>query len=183
MPKKRQPANNPANDPLGGLLGGLLGGGPSSQGQTQPADVLGGLLGGLLGGGQSGAPSPQGGGGDALGGILGGLLGGGQQGLAPSGGNLSNNSLLGPIIDSIAAKFGVSPQIAGAVVTIALTYLTGSAGGAAAQKVRKGKVSRKFLQDNGLVSQLQEQTGMDSDTAAASLSHVFQALSAQMAGG
>ena len=120
---------------------------------------------------------------DPLGSILGGLLGGGQQGNAPAGGSLSDNSVLGPIIDSLAAKFGVSPQIAGAVVTIALTYLAGRAGGAAAQKARKGKVSRKFLQESGLVGQLQQQTGMDSATAAASLSHVFQAFGAQMSGG
>ena len=174
MPKKlqaaRRSAKKPADDPLGGLAGSLLGG--------SSGDALGGLLGGLLGGSQAGGRSGQAAGGDLLGGLLGGLLSGGQQ-----GGGVSDNPLLKSIAEGLAAKIGISPQIAETVVTLVLGQLAGGQGATATKAKRKSKVSRKFVQDSGLVGQLSAQTGLDSETAAASLNHVLQALSAQTAGG
>jgi len=178
MPKKlqparrsaKQPAKQPADDPLGGLAGSLLGG--------SSGDALGGLLGGLLGGSQAGGRSGQAAGGDLLGGLLGGLLAGGQQ-----GGGAGDNPLVKSIADGLAAKIGISPQIAETVVALVLGHLAGGQGAVATKSMRKGKVSRKLVQDTGLVGQLSAQTGLDSDTAAASVNHVFQALGAQMTGG
>ncbi len=172
MPKKLQPARRsakqPANDSLGGLAGSLLGG--------SSGDALGGLLGGLLGGGQAGGRSGQSAGGDLLGGLLGGLLSGAQQG---GGGQ---NPLLNSIAEGLAAKFGISPQIAETVVTLVVGQLAGGQGATATKATRKGKASRKLVQTSGLVDQVSAQTGLDSDTAAASVNHVFQALTGQTAG-
>ncbi|MGE5263999.1 MAG: hypothetical protein ACM3S0_11515 [Acidobacteriota bacterium] len=182
------PAAGAGGDPLSAILGGLLGGGmqggtPGAGGDPLSA-ILGGLLGGgMLGGMQGGTP---GAGGDPLSAILGGLLGGGMQGGMAGAGALGNNAFLAPIVESIASKIGIPPEIAGTVISFALSQLMSREGGSGqlAQMLgSRGSVSQKYLRDSGLASQLAAQTGMDNKTAVKSLQQVLQAFGTQMGEG
>jgi hypothetical protein len=169
---------------LGGLLGGGMQGGTPSQGAG--GDPMSAILGGLLGGGMQGGTPTQGASGDPMSAILGGLLGGGMQGGTPGAGSLGNNAFLSPIVDAIAAKTGIPPQIAGAVVSFALTQLIGGQGssGQLAQMLGgRGNVSQKYLRDSGLANQLAAQTGLDNKTAVKSLQQALQAFGTQMGEG
>lgn len=203
------PENDPkSDDALSGLLGALLGGQSGGQNQAQTGgqgleqllgDLMGGVnaapgasssdnpLGGLLGslmGGESQTGSANAGG-DPLGAALSGLFTGQTQENAPSAGGLAGNAFLAPIIEAIAAKIGIPPQIAGAVVSFALTQLlSGQRDPQLAQMLAgKGTVSPKYLRDSGLANQLAQQTGMDSKTAVKSLQQVFQVFGTQMGQG
>lgn len=142
------------------------------------------ILGGLLGGGmQSGTPT-QSASGDPMSAILAGLLGGGMQGGSSGASALGNNAFLAPIADAIAAKIGISPQIAESIVSFALSQLMSGQGNQLAQMLAgKGTISQKYLRDSGLADQLTQQTGMDTQTAVSSLHQVFQAFGTQMGGG
>lgn len=177
-----------AGSSFGDLLGTMMGSAP--QGANAPttgagSDPLGSILGGLLSGGmpQGGAQTQDAMSGDPMSAILGGLLGGGMQG-GSGAGALGNNSFLAPIVRAIAAKIGISPQIAEAVVSFALTQLMSGDGNQLAQLLGgQGTVSKKYLRDSGLVSQLAQQTGMDNKTATKSLQQVLQAFGTQMGEG
>ena len=196
-------------DALSGLLGGLLGGqsGGQQDGMTQ---LLGGLLGGqgggqqdcmtqLLGGLLSGQTQNQATGqngqlGDALG-MLEGLMGSGGAGQAlgitNQGSNLTAGDpvmqLLTPLVDELAAKTNIPPQIAVVVVSFVAHQLLSShpASGRQSlvdvpqlqQQLSSGQgVSHDYLHASGLVGQLVQQTGLDKNTAAKSLKTVFDML-------
>jgi hypothetical protein len=113
------------DDDNSGGLGGLLGAASSAPGAAKGAgaDALGGLT-GMLGGGGGGdltgvLAGLTGGGGD-LGGMLGGMLG------SMDANSLSQLPVIGPIISSLAEKFGIAPAQAAALVTGALGMLTGA---------------------------------------------------------
>jgi len=182
-------------DPMSVLLSGLLGGGTPQGGapmQGAPAtegDPMSVLLSGLLGGGTAqggalmqGAPEA---GADPMSMLLGSLLGGGAQGAVPGGGALGNNAFLAPIVDAIAAKIGIKPEIAQVIVSFALTQLMSQQRDPQLAQVLggKGAVSQKYLRDSGLASQLAQQAGLDNKTAMKSLQQVFQALGTQMGEG
>lgn len=180
------------SEPFGDLLGTMMGGAPQSGDTPTPnagGDPLGSILGSLLGGGmqQGSAPLPSAPGtsGDPMSAILGSLLGGGMQGGTPNASALGGNSFLAPIVDAIAAKIGIPPQIAEAVVSFALGQLVG--GQRDPQLVQmlagRGTVSQKYLRDSGLVSQLTQRTGMDPKTATKSLQQVLEAFGTQMGEG
>jgi len=171
-------------DPLSSLLGGLLGG-QSGGGQGSMSQALGGLL----GGGQS----------NRLGNVLGVLegvlnanapVGQAAQSAIP-GGNVAANDptmqMLTPVVDGLAAKMNISPQIAMIVVTFVVHQLLSShpaSGrtsmidpGALQQQVNSGQgVSHAYLQSSGLVNQIVQQTGLDPQTATKSLKTVFDML-------
>src|SRR5574340_582860 len=122
----QQPQQQPAGgDAMSQMLGGLLGGQTQSSGT---GDLVGQVIGGLLGGQQNTGGAGVG---SLLGGltqIIGGTPGTGQQ--LPLGGNtgsLGSNdpimALLQPVVNNVAAKLGISPQIATVVASIALHYL------------------------------------------------------------
>lgn len=182
------PGNDPTkNDPLGDLLGSLLGGDQAIQGQTQnPGDPLDQFLGNISGNANTASSGSPGGGslGEILGGLMGGAQQGGMQGGAPGGGAPGANASLAPIIDAIAEKIGIPPQIATTIVTFALSQLMSGQGNQLAQMLGgRGTVSREYLRDSGLADQLTQQTGMDNETAVKSLQQVFQAFGSQMGGG
>jgi hypothetical protein len=136
-----------------------------------------------MGGASQGGMLTQGTGSDPLSAILGGLLGGGTQGSVPGAGAMGNNAFLAPIVDALAAKIGISPQIAETVASFALSQLLSGQNSQLAQMLRGGTVSQRYLRDSGLVNQLAQQTGMDNKTAAQSLQQVFQAFGTQMGAG
>jgi hypothetical protein len=185
------PLQDAGGDPLGALLGGLLGGGMSPSGGlpaqgTGGGDPLSSFLGGLQGGGPA-APDASAASADPMSALLGGLLGGGMQG-GPAGagaGSLGNNAFLAPIVEAIASKIGLPPQIGGVVVSFALNQLMGGQRDPQLAQMLGGKgiVSQKYLRDSGLVSQLAEQTGMDNKSAVKSLQQVFKAFGTQMSEG
>ncbi|MGC1377805.1 MAG: hypothetical protein WA821_16350 [Anaerolineales bacterium] len=196
---------------LGDLLGALTGdqgnsSGQPSAGQDPLSSLLGGLLGGQSGGGQGGMSQALGGllgGGQSnrLGNVLGVLEGvmnanapasvAGQSLQANQGGNVAANDptmqMLTPVVDGLAAKMNISPQIAMLVVTFVVHQLLSShpaSGrtsmidpGALQQQVNSGQgVSHAYLQSSGLVNQLVQQTGLDPQTATKSLKTVFDML-------
>ncbi len=146
----------------------------------------------------------------ALSQALGGVMGGSQQGGAPVGQLLSgleqviggnpstgqlqaqsgavdpNNpvmGLIGPVANVVAAKAGVSPQVATTVAGIAMHYLLSShpaAGGRAplnlseiTQQMASGSVSQQTLQSSGMVNAVVKATGLSQQQAAKSLDATF----------
>ena len=195
-----------SSDMLSELLGGLLGGGGAGG-----TGGLGGLLEGLLGGamGQGGG-MPGGGMQPGTGGmedIPGAILGGGGGG---TGMGTGSNSLLAPLVEGIAQKLKLPPQLVQIVVTFVLGKLLGGSMGAGAQpqqesqawprpgqdqppaqeglnldglldQMRSGAgVQSRTLAASGLTDELVQQTGMDPETAERALSEVFAALGSQM---
>lgn len=196
-------------DVLGSILGGVLGGG-SSAGGRQPSNPTGDVLGSILSGALGGATSGQAGGiskskkssqqmpasgGDPISSILGGLLGTNMGGgLGSVGNNPIQNAFLQPIVNAVAQKTGLSPQIAQIVVVFALTTLMSaatqkpgqkgfSAGDLVTQLSSNGTVPQSYLKDSGLVSQLAQQSGLDQATASQALQQTLTALGTHMGGG
>jgi hypothetical protein len=107
---------------LGGIAS-LLGGGDGD---------LGGMLGALAGGGGPG-------------GMLGGLMGG------SGGADFSQMPIVGPIISTLAEKFGIPPAQASALVTSALTMLL-------AQKNRSGASRMDEIDIDGMLDEAPQQS-------------------------
>lgn len=206
-------------DLLGSLLGGALGGGTPSGGGTQSSNPTGDLLGSLLSGAMGGStPKPSSrpkpstgkkprpssakptsqqpaGGSDMIGSLLGGLLGTNLSGGASSAANNPiENAFLQPIVDAVAKKTGLSPQIAQIVVVFALSKLmsaatqgSGKKGSSMSDLVSQlssgGSVSPSFLKDSGLAADLAQQSGLDQATAAKALQQSLSALGTHMGEG
>lgn len=181
-------------DAMAQMLGGLLGG--SQQQGSGGGDLVTQVIGGLLGGQQN---SGGAGAGALLGGlqqILGGTPGTGQQ--LPLGGNSSafdSNSaimsLLQPVVNNVAAKLGISPQIATVIASIALHYLVQSSPntpgssplnlGSVMQALASGKgVSPTALQQSGMVNDVMQATGMNEQEAVKSLNTTLGVLGGQL---
>jgi hypothetical protein len=166
----------PDADQLGDLLGGLLEGSAGQQG-GDAGDLLAGLLGG----------SSSGGAGD-LGGLLGAVMGGG-------GAEAGVGSLLVPVTDQLAEKLGIPPETAQMIVVFVVGKLLSGRmrGGAAsqgdfdlddlmAQMSSDRGLDADYLQSIGMVDELSQQAGLDSDTAAQGLQEAFEMLGGQLGG-
>ena len=199
------------------LINALVGGAAEQGGQGQnSADQLADLLGGMLSGGAGTGASGGGGllesilGGSGgsqsegaldMGGILGAIMGG-----SSGGPSVSQDSFLAPIVNALADKIGISPEIASMVVSFLVSKLlsgmSGSAGstsgaspGAPAAQddldldhlltaMRSGEpVDTDYIKTSGMSEELAQQTGMDPETAAASLQEAFALLGGQMGSG
>jgi len=181
-----QPQRNQGGD-AADLLGALLGGGQAQQGQGADA---GDLLGALLGGGQ-----PQQGQGAGAGDLLGALLGGGQPAQPAAGGleGLVQNpmvlQMLLPLIEPLAKKLKISPQIAMMIVTFVIQQLMANRG----KSARGGKsgfnlnslltqagsaqgLTPSHVQATGMPRELSRATGLDDDTATRGILEVLDLL-------
>ncbi|RME81872.1 MAG: hypothetical protein D6775_12415 [Caldilineae bacterium] len=170
-----QDPNSPLD--LGDVLGSILGGGAENNLGAQAG--LGGLIGGILG---SGGDAQAGGLGDILGAVLGGTR----------GEKAGYNPFLAPIINGLAERVGLPPQIASAIVGFLFTRVFASAAerGHAAQEVNldhlleglKGDPSKatQQLDAAGLLDELVAETGLDRQTAEKSLQEAFQLLGGQV---
>jgi hypothetical protein len=159
-----------AGDPLADLLGNLVGGDAAS-GSGDVSDLLGGLL---------GAGSDQGAG-DA-GDLLGSLMGG-------AGADIGAGSPLAPMIQGIAEKVGLPPQMAQLIVTFLLgKLLSAGAGGGLDLNDLLGRMGSgqgldaDYVQATGLAEELSQQTGLDSDTATRGLQEALNLLGGQLGG-
>ncbi len=144
-----------ADNPLGDMLGGLLG---SMAGQADASDL----------------PQASNAGGGMDMGMLGGLLGmvtGGAT--SESSGVTGGNPMLAPITEAVSEKLGISPQMAGVVVSAGFALLM-SKMQQSGQANRSGSVQdldldeltdAQYLQDSGMATRVAEQTGVDEDTA------------------
>lgn len=156
---------------LSQVVGGLMnaGQGGSQQGGTPVNQLLGGLeqvIGGKPGSGQ---PISQGGAVDPNGPIM---------------------QMLGPVANAVAAKAGISPQVATTVAGVAMHYLLSShpaAGGSAplnlqqvTQEMASGSVSPQTLQSSGMVNAVVKATGLSQQDATKSLDATFTHLSGHM---
>jgi hypothetical protein len=118
-----------------------------------------------------------------IGGLLGGLLGGGSSSTSSTA---SSSSPFGSIIDGLAAKLGIPPQIAQVVVTMLLSKMaagqqakrmSGGAGlnldGVAGASNTSGAVDLSSVNTAGMVDELVQQTGLDAETASRSLTEAL----------
>lgn len=165
------------------MLGSMLGGGQPAggSGSDLASQVIGGLLGSQQNTGSSGVGSLLGG----LQQILGGTPGVGAQ--LPLGGNTAGVGsegpimvLLQPLVNNLAAKLNVSPQIATVVASIALHYLLQSSPktpgasplnlGSVLQDLSSGRsLSPETLHQSGMVKDVMQATGMDEQQALRSI--------------
>jgi hypothetical protein len=200
--------------PSGLDLASLLEDGPGETGQAPqsygqqvgagsvPAGLdLGSLLQAVLGsGGLSGAAQPAASEAGGFGDLLGGIMGGGSS-------TMASDPFLAPIVNGLAEKLGLPPQIVQAVVAFIMGKLLGNrlqpgvaelaASGPSRkarrrattvedirQKMNRGKrVTKKELRSSGLVTELSRQTGLDRATATASLQEVLDELGGQLGAG
>ena len=172
------PAAEPdSSDMLGGLAG-LLGGGMGGD----ASDDMAGLLGGGAGGGLAGLL-----GGGGMGGMLGALLGGGSGASSPTGGlmsggggaDLSQMPIVGPIITSLAEKFGIPPAQASALLMAAISMLS-------SKKDRSGMGRGETLDISGLlddapqhrdlIAQAAQEAGLNETQAATGMQDALQML-------
>ena len=200
-------------DILGSILGGAMGGQTQQQqmpssGQGGMGDILGSILGGAMGGQtqQPQMPSTGQGGLGPLGSILGAVIGGGAAGggdLKSIGISVAANAFLAPIVNKIAAKLGLPPSVAQAIVAFAVQKLvlgatqqraqtsTGSVAQPQAgagpnindilQSLGQGqRVDRRTIKQLGLADELAANTDIDPSTAARGLQAVFDEFSGPM---
>ena len=188
------PQGGAGGDMLSQAIGGLMGGGQQGgAAQAGGGDMLSQAIGGLLGGGQQGGGAA--GVGQLLGGlqqIIGGTPGTGQQ-LPLGGGNMSMGSndpimgLLQPVVNQLAAKAGISPQIATVIASIAVHYLLQShpntpgasplnLGGVMQTLASGGRIDPQALQGSGIVNDVMQATGMDQPQAVRSINTTFDVL-------
>ncbi len=170
---------------IGGALGTPQGGGGG----------LGALLSGLLGGGQQNQPATQ-----MLNGlqqIIGGTPGSGQlpmnQGSFGSAANSPVMALIQPVVNQLAAKAGISPEIATVVTSIALHYLLQShptTPGASPLNLSSvmqtlssgGQIPTSTLQQSGIINDVMSATGLNQQQAVKSVNQTFSVLGKQVAG-
>lgn len=160
-------------DLLSGVLNTLLSGSTSTASNNNTAqsgaDELGNLVGSLLGGQSSSATAGSQTGSNPL------------SDLVSSGQNPLINSLIQPVVDQVAAKLGISPEIAMAAATFAIHYLITTQG----SKLANGEnlsglldqhTSQDYLHSAGLTKTFASQNGINTATAANVLSEVFKML-------
>jgi len=200
-------------DILGSILGGAMGGQQQQQqmpsgGQGGMGDILGSILGGAMGGQpqQQQMPSAGQGGLGPLGSILGAVIGGGAAGggdLKSIGISVAANAFLAPIVNKIAAKLGLPPSVAQAIVAFAVQKLVlgaaqqraqPSAGSAVQpqagtapnindilQTLGQGqRIDRRTIKMVGFADELAAEADIDPTTAARGLQAVFDEFSGPM---
>ncbi len=146
-------AKGPGADALGGLAGMLGGGGGD----------LAGILGALTGGGGGG-----------LGGMLGALSGGGGGGM-----DLSQMPVVGPIVTSLAEKFGIPPAQASALVASALTMLMSQkkhSKDSRLEEIDMGALAEHAPDQSEIITRAAQEAGLDEDQAAAGVQEALQML-------
>jgi hypothetical protein len=180
---------------MGSLMQGMLGGGEQQAGGQGGLD-MGSLMQGMLGGGQQQASSQ---GGPDVGSLMQGMLGSSNLGVAGSQGS-GAGSFLAPILEPLAEKLGLPPQIAQAVIGFVLAKLmsgqpsgsgrAGLVGGPGqnadltsllSQAGSIGGVAQGDVEATGLHQELAQMTGMDSETASRSLATVINLMGGQSA--
>jgi len=213
--ESRQQQGRPSqqSDPMTDLIGGLLGGGGASGGGQ--ADAMTDMLGSLLGGGGQSQSQTGGGQANAMSGMLGNLLGGqsqtggqqsglggimsllemftgagGQSGISQSA--MGSNPLMGliqPLVEPLAKKLKISPELAMIVVSFVLQKLLAHHPTSGRDSTQfdlddlfnqvgsTGKINPNMLQNSGMVEELSRVTGMDQATAAKSLNTAFTMVS------
>jgi hypothetical protein len=173
-------------------------GAPQQQSGGGGGDALSQMLGGLMGGGQQGGGAPAVQMLGALEQIIGGQPGTGQplnanQGTAM---NMGMNDpvmlLLQPVVNQLAAKANISPQIAMVVASIAIHYLLSSHPstpgtgrldlGSVMQQLSSGNISQDTLHNSGMVQDVMQATGLSKPEAVKSLNATFGALGAHAKG-
>ncbi len=161
---------------LAGMLGALTGGSGGGGGEM---DMLSGLMGGSGGGGDlAGMLGGSGGGGGNLG-LLGGLMGG------SGGADFSQMPVIGPIINSLAEKFGIPPAQASALVTGALTMLMSQmnrSGASRVEEINIAAVADEFPERTDIITKAAEESGLDEEQAAAGVQEVLQMLAQEIGG-
>lgn len=194
-------------------LASLLQGGPgetsqAAQSHGEQADTgqgaldLGSLLQGILGGAGDlgGAAEPPASGAGGFGDVLGGIMGGGSS-------TMASDSFLAPIVDGLAAKLGLPPEIVQAVVAFVMGKLldnrlqpgaadfrasglsrAASRQGATLEDLRqkmnrRQKVTKTEIRKSGLARELSTYTGLDRATAEASLQEVVNQLGGRLGAG
>lgn len=168
-------------DALSSLLGGLMGGGETQQ--PQGGD-LGSLLGGLMGGGgDASAGGMEGmlgallGGGASQGGDAGGMLGGLMGNQQPS--NLDQMPIIGPMITSLAEKFGLPPSMAAGLITTVLGMLMSGKGKSSSgrtEDIDLGSLVGDLVQDKDAIAQVASETGLDENKASEAVQDVLKML-------
>ena len=180
------------------LMQALMQGASTAAQQPGAADALSQVVGGLMGGGQQSGSGATGQMLGALEQIIGGQPGTGQA-LSPNQGTGMNRGmndpvmlLLQPVVNQLAAKANISPQIAMVVASIAVHYLisshpaSGGSGplnlGSVMQEIGSGKMSASTLHDSGMVNDVMQATGLSKPEAVKSLNATFGALGAHAKG-
>ena len=194
-----QQAQTPAGQAaISQAVGSLLGG--SQQGAQSP-DALAGLVSGFLGGGQqAGAQSNSGQPAGQILGLLEQVIGGapGSGNLTPGGGmSMGANDpmmlLLQPVVNQLAAKANIQPEIATVVVSLVIHYLLSnhpsSGRGSTSldlnsvfKEMSSGGVSQSTLHSSGMVNDVMQATGLSKDAAVKSLDTTFNVLSGHAQG-
>ncbi len=167
--------------------------------------MLSGMLGGLMGGGQQQAMQPQSGGDQMLGmleQLIGGQPGQGQQlglssmGAMNTGGMGMGNPIMGllqPVVNQVAEKLNMSPQIVTVVASIAMHYLLSShpstspqapmnLGSVMQQLGRSGNLSQGMMRNSGMVNDVMQATGLNKQDAVRSLDATFGVLGSHVKG-
>lgn len=189
MTKKNQPSQseNPLEDLLGGILGGQGG---------ELGSILGSILGGSAPQSESSPSTLPGSDTSAPGGDSAQMAGALPDILATlmSGGSL--DSIITPLIASLADRMGLPPQIAQAIVSIVLNQLMSGLQGSAAspsgaqqgqglnldslmERMASGQgIDQAYLHSTGVPQQIAQQTGIDPNTAAQSVQQILGMLGA-----
>jgi hypothetical protein len=169
-----------SQDPMADLIGRLLGGGHSQGGQGPSLGDFMRLLEKFLGSGRQ-APSTDPSPGTST---------------DPNPGTSTSDpimDLLQPLVNKIAKKVHISPEIATMVVGFVLHKLLAhypTSGRDSTQfnlddmlqQMSSGSIDPQTLQSSGLVNELARTTGLDHETAARSLDATFGALGAHVQG-
>lgn len=165
------------------------------------ASLLQAVLGGSGGlGGTAQAPASGASGAGGLGDVLGAVMGGGSS-------TMASDTFLAPIMNGLAEKLGLPPQIVQAVVAFVMGKLLGNrlqpgaaefqASGPSRTTRRQGttledvrqkmnrrqRVTKKELRSSGLARELSTYTGLDRATAEVSLQEVLNQLGGQLGAG
>jgi len=184
------PAGGGQADAMTGLLGSLLGGGqPQAGGSSPQSDPLAGMLGSLLGGESGGASQTVGGGQQpGLGGMMSLLemfTGGGQSGISQSmAGANPMMGLLQPLVEPLAKKLKISPELAMIAVAFVLQKMLAhhpTSGRDSTQfniddmfsQLSAGKLDPNMIKNSGMAEELARVTGMDNAAASKTLNAAF----------
>ena len=141
-------------------MGGGGDGGDASAGSME------GMLGALLGGG--GAQ------GSNAGGILSGLMGNQQSN------NLDQMPIIGPMITSLAEKFGLPPSMAAGLVSTVLGMLLsgkGKRGSSRAEGIDLESLAGDIFQSKDAIAQVANETGLDEDNVSEAVQDILKMLS------
>lgn len=181
-----------SGDPLADMLQQILGSGSAQAGGSGLEDILGAIMGGGAARGIS-QEAQRGGLMDILGAILGG-----------TGTGTGGSASLSPIAEGIAAKLGLPPGIAQMIVAFVIGKLLGGAMGGGAggaltpmpgatprpggrsvspaqpgQSLDLDSLLQTMGEDQNMVAELAQQTGLDAQTAQRGLQEVLGMLGAQ----